>query len=102
MKKVFLAVLAAGLFFACSNDTKDKAVDDQNATDNQEVVDDQPQAPAEDATADVNNTPAETPAAKPAENKNEIKEDIEAGAKAAVDITNAVGEQSKAAKGRGK
>ena len=32
MKKVFLAVLAAGLFFACSNDTKDKAVEEEVTT----------------------------------------------------------------------
>ena len=38
MKKVFLAVLAAGLFFACSNDTKDKAVEEPVAEETEVTV----------------------------------------------------------------
>jgi hypothetical protein len=57
MKKVFLAVLAAGLFFACSNDTKDKAVEEPVAEEVEATVDE----PAQEATVE---TTVETPAPK--------------------------------------
>lgn len=49
MKKVFLAVLAAGLFFACSNDTKDKAVEEPVAEEVEATVDE----PAQEATVET-------------------------------------------------
>ena len=52
MKKVFLAVLAAGLFFACSNDTKDKANEEQVPETETETTIDEP-APAPETTATV-------------------------------------------------
>lgn len=63
MKKVFLAVLAAGLFFACSNDTKDKAIEEEVTTETETTVEEEPTAP--EATATV-----ETPAP---EKKEEVK-----------------------------
>lgn len=61
MKKVFLAVLAAGLFFACSNDTKDKAVEEEVTTETETTVEEETTAP--EATV-------ETPAP---EKKEEVK-----------------------------
>jgi ABC-type glycerol-3-phosphate transport system substrate-binding protein len=58
MKKVFLAVLAAGLFFACSNDTKDKAVEEPVTDEVEATVEEQP---AQEATVE---TTVETPAPK--------------------------------------
>ena len=55
MKKVFLAVLAAGLFFACSNDTKDKAVEEEVTTETETTIDETTPAP-EATTTEV--TPA--------------------------------------------
>lgn len=57
MKKVFLAVLAAGLFFACSNDTKDKAVEEPVTDEVEATVEE----PAQEATVE---TTVETPAPK--------------------------------------
>ena len=54
MKKVFLAVLAAGLFFACSNDTKDKAVEEPVTEEVEATIDES----AQDATVE---TTVETP-----------------------------------------
>ena len=98
MKKVFLAVLAAGLFFACSNDTKDKAVEEEVTTETETTV--EPETTAPETTVNVQETPkTETTVKK--EDKNEIKEDIEAGAKATTDIINTASQASKASKGRG-
>lgn len=101
MKKVFLAVLAAGLFFACNNDTKDKAVNEEVTNETETTVDEPtpaPEAPATEATP-TENTTAQPTAKK--EDKNEIKEDIEAAGKATTDIINTASEASKASKGRG-
>jgi hypothetical protein len=100
MKKVFLAVLAAGLFFACGNNTNDKNKEAENKqetteTTNDQVAEDQ-NAPAEEVA-----TETQTEAQPTTEKKSETAEIIEESAKAAVDITNAVGEQSKASAGRG-
>ena len=98
MKKVFLAVLAAGLFFACGNkDTKEEAktTEDKNATE-QKVEDKQIEQKAEENPT----TPAEAE-----EQKNEMAENIEAAGDATKKVIEAVGEvstESKAAKGRGK
>ena len=65
MKKVFLAVLAAGLFFACSNDTKDKAVEEEVTTETETETTVEEETTAPEATATV-----ETPAP---EKKEEVK-----------------------------
>lgn len=99
MKKVFLAVLAAGLFFACSNDTKDKAVEEEVTTETETTVEKETTAP--ETTVNVQEAPKTETTTPKKEDKNEIKEDIEAGAKATTDIINTASQASKASKGRG-
>ena len=96
MKKVFLAVLAAGLFFACGNDTKDQKKTDEE-TNKTEV-----EAPAAEETEATEAETTTAPEAEATEQKNETAEIIEASADAAATTINAVSEASKASKGRGK
>lgn len=61
MKKLFLVVLAAGLFFACNNDkTNDQA--EAETTDQEQVTEDQPAvtetAPVQEQAPVAENTPA--------------------------------------------
>jgi uncharacterized protein YcfL len=70
MKKVFLAVLAAGLFFACSNDTKDKAVEEPVTEETEAVVEDE--APAQEvATTTETPDPKKEEGVKVSGNQNE-------------------------------
>ena len=69
MKKVFLAVLAAGLFFACSNDTKDKAVEEEVTTETETTVEEETTAP--ETTVNVQETPKTETTTPKKEDKNE-------------------------------
>lgn len=72
MKKVFLAVLAAGLFFACGNDkTNDQANEEVEAPET-EVTTETPAVEAETPAVEAETPVAETKAAV-AENKSDNK-----------------------------
>ena len=85
MKKLFLVALAAGMFVACGNKTNEEATTDSIVEETVEVVE-EPAAPvAEEPVVAENNTPS----------KNEIAEDIKAGAEAAATVTEAVSDAVK-------
>ena len=85
MKKLFLVALAAGMFVACGNKTNEEATTDSIVEETVEVVE-EPAAPvAEEPVVAENNTPS----------KNEVAEDIKAGAEAAATVTEAVSDAVK-------
>lgn len=85
MKKLFLVALAAGMFVACGNKTNEEATTDSIVEETVEVVE-EPAAPvAEEPVVAENNTPS----------KNEIAEDIKAGAEATATVTEAVSDAVK-------
>ncbi|MBO4645029.1 MAG: hypothetical protein J5642_00765 [Bacteroidales bacterium] len=96
MKKLFLVVLAAGMFVACGK--KDNTSSNAEGTDSAQVAAPAP-APEAEPVADV---PANTENTEVADNKSKEAEIIEASTDAAVSTINAVSEASKASKGRGK
>lgn len=86
MKKLFLVALAAGMFVACGNKTNEEAAIDSVAVEEPVEVVEEPAAPvAEEPVVAENNTPS----------KNEIAEDIKAGAEAAATVTEAVSDAVK-------
>ena len=84
MKKLFLVALAAGMFVACGNKTNEEATTDSIVEETVEVVE-APAAPAEEPVVAENNTTS----------KNEVAEDIKAGAEAAATVTEAVSDAVK-------
>lgn len=99
MKKVFLAVLVAGLFVACGNKNTEAEATDSAAVVEEEVVVEEVAEPVQEV-AEVATEEVAAPAATP-EKKNEIAEDIKAGGEAASAIIGAVKEDKKSTNNRG-
>lgn len=92
MKKVFLAVLAAGLFFACGNDTKKDNKKENGENKDAKATDQVDKTNGADAegTKQMDNTDNNTQANQTApEQKNDVAQDIEAAGDAATNVINA-------------
>lgn len=99
MKKVFLAVLVAGLFVACGNKNTEAEATDSTAVEVEEVVEEVVEAPATEEVAEVTTEEAAAPAATPAK-ESKIKVDAnEDGAKVKIGDKAEISVQPKQTKG---